>query len=286
MSISNRPRRLVPDHHVLWSSTTIMSESWPARFQKMQRDALQARRKMIRDGELLTVDEFCARRGIGAKQLRRLTASGSVFFIEIDGRGYYPALLAKPSHNARRLAAVCRILWPGDPMSRLSFLTSRRGSLGGVTPLEAMQSDDGYRRLRQTAKGWAAEWSRTVVEIYLGEYVGHEAEGLPLVCTAVVEVDPRVNVLKRASCAVHDDANTRPDGPYPHAKLATVLVLRDNVCGPKDVLEARLNIVVEGGRAHCGVLMNDYPRYDLEAVKINSKDDVVTMVRRLLASYK
>jgi hypothetical protein len=134
-----------------------MAKSTPTWLQDMQRDALQARRTMVRNGELLSADELCRRRGISSGRLARMLESGSVFSVEVDGVEYYPALLADPAYNSRRLAALCRILWPVEPMSRLGFLTTRRGSLGDMTPLEAMQTGAGYRRVREVAKAWAAE---------------------------------------------------------------------------------------------------------------------------------
>ncbi|WP_156441004.1 hypothetical protein [Burkholderia sp. ABCPW 14] len=208
-----------------------------------------------------------------------------MFAIEIDGTSYYPALLVDPQHDRRRLAALCRVLYPAPPLYRLDFLASRWSSLGDSTPLEALRTRQGRRLLREFAMGWAEEFSRTLVRIYLGAFRGEE-EALPLVCTAVADIDPRVKWLERAACAVQDGANTQPGGPYPQAKAATVFVSRRTTGDAPEVLETRLDVVIEKGVAHCRTTTNDCPRYNLCPVTVGRSDDVVAIVRRILASAK
>jgi hypothetical protein len=124
-----------------------MRKPTPLGLQRLLPDAVKARREMIRVGELLTEDEFRRKRRVTPSQLARLTASGSVFLIQVDGKAYYPALLVDPAYDLRRLASVCRVLWPAPPDLRLDFLTSGHGALGGITPLQALVEDDSYREL-------------------------------------------------------------------------------------------------------------------------------------------
>jgi hypothetical protein len=72
--------------------------------EEFERQALQARKSMVRDGELLPEDEFRRRLAINDKQLARLVESGSVFSIEVDGIEYYPALLAEAASACSQLA--------------------------------------------------------------------------------------------------------------------------------------------------------------------------------------
>jgi hypothetical protein len=207
-----------------------------------------------------------------------------VFFVEVDGVHFYPALLVDTAFDLRRLRGVCRIVWPAEPMSRLDFLTSPQGSLGDMSPLEAMRTDAGYRKTLEVARAWAAEWSRTMVRVYLGEYVNHDVK-LPLVCTGVVEIDPRKNVWVRAGEALQPGGNLRPDGPYPRAKSATVFVLRSTAGGAQDVPEVRLDIVVAKGAAHASVVSN-HPPLDLEPVPVNKTDDIVVVLRNILGTVR
>jgi hypothetical protein len=125
--------------------------------EEIERQALMARREMASSKALLTSVEFCERLGITERRLARMTATGSLFSIDVDNVQYFPALLADPSVDQRRLQAVCRILVPAPPDCRLGYLSSRRANLGGITPLAAMAEDESYRHLRQMARAYAAE---------------------------------------------------------------------------------------------------------------------------------
>jgi hypothetical protein len=259
-----------------------MRNATPRWLEKMLRDALRARRQMIRDGELLAEGDFRRLRGVTPIQLARLHASGSVFSIEIDGNAYYPSLLVEPAHNVRRLAYLCRVLWPAPPESRLDFLTSENGALGGITPLQAMTNDCSYRELLMHARGWASEFSRTTVKICVGEFIrGIE---LPIVCTGVAEIDPRESLWRRAREALQGGGNLRPDGPYCQAEAVTVFVFRSTAGKPGVQLDARLDVIVDHGLAHTGILTSDSPRCDLMPVRVDKGDDVVTVVRKILAT--
>ncbi|REG49637.1 hypothetical protein B0G80_6035 [Paraburkholderia sp. BL6669N2] len=259
-----------------------MSQAQRTFFNRLRRQSLMARRQMIRDGELLTEEGFCRRRPIRAGQLSRLLTSGSIFSVEVDGQQYYPALLADPRHNRRRLATVCRILWPAEPHCRLHFLTARNAALGGVTPLEAMCTDAGYKRLLVKARGWASEWSRTLVEVLVGRYVAGNRV-LPLACTAVTEIDPRISVWRRALDALESAGNVRPDGPYPRATAVTVLISRSVAGELGATQEVRLDIVVKNGLARTGLVTPDYPRAELPSVRVDRTDDVVEVARKVIA---
>jgi hypothetical protein len=86
--------------------------------------------------------------------------------------------------------------------------------------------------VRAMAKSFAAEWSRTTVQIRGGQFTG-DVHALQLVCTAVADIDPRRSVWRRASAALHSTGNIRPGGPYPRARVATVLIFRSTADGPQ-----------------------------------------------------
>lgn len=260
----------------------MVSQAQRRYFGKLHRQALRARRQMIRDGELLTEEEFLRRRAISAKQLSSFLKSGSVFSVTVDAGQYYPALLADSALRVRRLATLCRVLWPAEAHSRLHFLTSRSYALGGMTPLEAMGSDGGYRQLLRVARGWASEWSRTSVAIHVGEYIGGKTD-LPLACTGVAEIDPRISIWRRALEALTSQGNVRPDGPYAKAAAATVFISRSEAGQTGDVKEARLDVIIDKQIAHAGVAAVDLPRSDLRPVRVDMADDVVDVVRKILS---
>ncbi|MFL9900022.1 hypothetical protein PQR71_18015 [Paraburkholderia fungorum] len=259
----------------------MVSKSQCVFFEKLWRQSLKARRQMIRDGELLTEGEFRRCRSISARQLSRFLASGSIFSVEVEGGQYYPALLADPEHNNRRLATICRILRPAEPHCRLAFLTARNAALGEVTPLEAMRTDEGYKRLLVQARGWASESSRTLVEVRVGEYLDPNSV-LPLACTAVTEIDPRTSIWRRALDALESAGNVRPEGPYPRASAVTVLIFLSTAGESGATAKVRLDIVVENGVAHTGVVAAGFPRSDLPGVRVHKTDDVVEVARKII----
>ena len=236
---------------------------------------------MIRSGELLTEEEFRQRRPISTRQLLHFLASGSIFSVEVEGGQYYPALLADPEHDSRRLATICRILWPAEPHSRLHFLTARSVALGGVTPLEALRTDESYRRLLVQARGWASEWSRTLVEVRVGECLDSNSV-LPLACTAVTEIDPRISVWRRALDALESAGNVRPDGPYAKAAAVTVFISRSAAGQTGATREVRLDILIEKDVAHTGVVAVGFPPSDLPPVGVDKSDDVVEVVLKVI----
>jgi hypothetical protein len=237
-------------------------------------------RRWISEGRLLTEDEFRLRRAVTPARLARLTTSGSVFSVVVDGRPFYPTFLVDAAYNRRRLEYVCRILWPAPPSERLFFLTQRYGSLGEITPLQALADEKNFKQLLIVARGWASEYSRTVVKICAGEF--SPGTELPVVCTGVEEIDPRLNLWRRAREALHDGGNLRPEGPYARLSTATVFITRDTAPGPRVFDEARLDIVVARGHAHASAVFANYPRCDLLRVRVSNSDDIVTVVRKVL----
>ncbi|MGF6931202.1 hypothetical protein OKW41_000341 [Paraburkholderia sp. UCT70] len=155
-----------------------------------EQQAVAGRREMIANGELVAPTDFKKRIGISEKRLAALLNDGGVFTVEVDEVSYIPALLAEPAHNRKRLQAICRIIATAPPISRLDFLTSRRGSLGDRSPLEMLESDDDFKSLRRLAAAWAAEWSRTAVKLFKGDCEIAPKDVEPLY-TAAAEIDPR-----------------------------------------------------------------------------------------------
>ncbi|MGF6808573.1 hypothetical protein OKW30_003699 [Paraburkholderia sp. Clong3] len=249
--------------------------------EEIERQALIARREMVRSRELLASSEFCERLGVSEKRLARMVATGSAFSIEVDGVEYFPALLADPSVDRKRLQSVCRILVPAPPNCRLDYLCSRQGNLGAVTPLEALADDRSYRQLREMARAYAAEWSRTVVHIWAGRYKPEEVEPTYV---AAVDVDPRTNLWKRALEAMEAGGYIAPPGPYPSADAATVLVIRSEAGDLNHVEEARLDVGIVDEVARVLVYTLDF-RHELEEVSVAGADSIVEVVHRIMAAF-
>ena len=240
---------------------------------------------MVRAGELLREDEFRERLQVSATQLARMVVRGDIFTMKVDGVDYLPSLLASPEHHLKRLYSICRILVPAPPSCRLGYLTSPQGNLGGISPLEALRGDESYRLLRRMARAYAAEWSRTSVSIYVGHHVQEPGDVEPTL-TAVDEIDPRVNVWKRAAGALQSGGYIHPCGPYPRASAATVFIALYLAGHAEAIPEARVDVYVDNGVAKAFVVRRERPSYELDAIPATGADNIVEVVLRIVAAAK
>lgn len=124
---------------------------------------------------------------------------------------------------------------------------------------------------------------RTMVEIYGGEYLNHDAVSL-LVCAGIVQVDSTFSVWNRALIALRPGA-LRPAGPYLRTRTATVLITRSNVEERMYFREARMDLILVKGEAHTSVVMQNFPRLDAPPVRVARSTDIVTVVRAVLRSF-
>ncbi|WP_250473089.1 hypothetical protein [Caballeronia sp. GAFFF1] len=249
--------------------------------EEIHRQAQTARREMVRTKQLLTLNEFCERLGVGGRRVAQMVAVGSAFSIAVDGVEYFPSLLADPCVDRKRLQSICRILVPAPPACRLDYLSSKQGNLGDVTPLEALADEKNYRWLREMAHAWAAEWSRTSVQIYAGLCELGEPEPTYV---AVCETDPRADLWRRALEAMESGGYITPPSPYPSAGAATVLVVRREAGDSNHVEEARLDVSIVDKVARVLIHTRDL-RQELEEVPVAGADNIVEVVRLVVAAF-
>ncbi|WP_035489142.1 hypothetical protein [Burkholderia multivorans] len=241
-------------------------------------------KRMVFAGELLIAPFFAERLGISMEQLARLEDSGNVFSVHVDGTPYYPTFFAAPTYHQRRLQKICRLIRPAQAVVRLKYLTARWGALNDRTPLEAMQTDDGFLRLLAVAKYWAAQWSLTTVEIRAD--AGPESCDFPTaaVCTATVEVSSGESVWHRAEEALKYSGNLQPQGPYSRLNAVTVTVTQRAGEDSEPLREVELGVRVVKGMAYASVMSSSVELTRLRPVPIDPADDVVKIVRKLLAA--
>jgi hypothetical protein len=236
---------------------------------------------MVASGALLSELEFGKLLGVSQKRLARLLADGSVFTFEVDGRVYFPSLLADASHDLRKLQSICRILVPAPPESRLDFLTSRRGSLGDRSPLDMLESDDDFKSLKRVAVAWTAEWSRTAVTMYEGEHEAEPSNVEPLY-TAVAEIDPRRPLWERASEALHLHGYEWPFGPYPEARQFTLFVERQTAGHSAPTPEACVQIVVDGEYIRVRIVAAPGTTLESETMPAGNRESFIDIAKRVI----
>jgi hypothetical protein len=200
---------------------------------------------MVASGELISEADFRQRLGLTQRSLSKLLTDGGVFAVTVDDVQYFPALLADPAHNRKRLQEICRIIEPAPADSRLDFLASWRESLGERRPLDMLEIEEDFESLRRLAKGWAAEWWRTSVKVYEGEHETEPVDAEPLYIAAA-EIDPRRRLWERASEALHVHGYQWPLGPYAEVQKFSLFVEQQEAGGSPTVPEACVQIHVVG----------------------------------------
>ncbi|MEX3785802.1 hypothetical protein [Paraburkholderia sp. BR14374] len=239
--------------------------------------------RRVHEGELVSASVLAERMGVSSRQLAHLERRGGIYSVDLDGTPFYPALFASPNYDQRRLRRVSHIIYPAPPEARLGFLMSRCGSLGDIAPLEALSNDDSYRRLLAVAKAWAAEWWRTIVVIYPGQFANRDTHLPTPVCTGAVDADPRISVWRRAADALSCVANMRPCGPYPPLNAATIKVTKRTSGSSKPVPELELEVERSGALYLAKARMAGAEWRALVPIPAEEADDIVTAVRKLLA---
>ncbi|MFM0544251.1 hypothetical protein PQR29_05940 [Paraburkholderia strydomiana] len=253
--------------------------------EHLWQQALDARRAMIASGELLPPTEFRRRIGVTEKRLGQLLDDASVFAVEVDGVQYLPAVLADPVHNLRRLQAVCQIIEPAPPMSRLDFLMSENGSLCDRRPLDMLEDDVDFNTLRRAAAAWAAEWSRTSVKVYEGVHETKPIDVSPLY-TASAEIDARRPLWERASETLHAHGYQWPLGPYTDVRQFSVFVERHTAGDAAPTPEACIQIVLDGGDIRIRVVAAPGSTLKSQTLPALKQTNLIDLAKRVIAHLK
>ncbi|SAK90752.1 hypothetical protein AWB82_06394 [Caballeronia glebae] len=201
--------------------------------------ALDNRRAMLSSGELLRESEFRKRLGVTNEQLATLLGRERVFALDVDGESAYPAILCDPELNLKRLWKLASIVAPASASERLDFLTSESGALGKRRPVQMLESNKDYRKVRAFAAAWMTEFSRTFVKILDAQQQTRASLEEPIYTTAA-EGDPRLPLWKRALLAV-----SAPGFRFPHevprCPASALIVVERHTAGVESAqLEARI----------------------------------------------
>lgn len=115
------------------------------------RDAFLA---LVKAGLLLPAGEFTARMNWTRQALSKALAANRVFFIEDQATRYYPAFYLDVRYERRHLEDTAKLLGDLPGGSKWQFFTSPKGSLGGLTPLDALLKGM-LQQVKVAAEGFA-----------------------------------------------------------------------------------------------------------------------------------
>ncbi|MEG0193424.1 MAG: hypothetical protein RR928_08390 [Comamonas sp.] len=100
---------------------------------------LDSTEAMVRKGQLVTPVEFQELMGWTTRQaVSKAAQSHRIFSLMHRAERYFPAFYADPAYDRRHLESVSKVLGDLPGGSKLQFFLTRKGSLGGETPLQAL----------------------------------------------------------------------------------------------------------------------------------------------------
>ncbi len=94
--------------------------------------------KSIKMQALLDSSDFANRLNWTRQALSKALRANRVFSLEVRGNRYFPAFFTDPRHERRHLEAVSRLLGDVPGGSKWLFFTTPKGSLAGLTPIQAL----------------------------------------------------------------------------------------------------------------------------------------------------
>ena len=103
---------------------------------------------------LLSEQAFASLRGCTSDFLVKARDAHRIFCVTIDGVPLYPSFYADQRINRRQLGAITKLLGDLTGGSKWLFFTRPKGSLGSVTPLQALL-EGRFAEVRATAEAYA-----------------------------------------------------------------------------------------------------------------------------------
>lgn len=109
------------------------------RAEVQQPPLLDTPENLVRQQHLVPLREFQAQMKWASPQsVSRALAAHRIFSMDVQSQPYFPAFFADAIYRRRHLAAVTKQLGDLPGGAKLQFYGSRKGSLNGKTPLEAL----------------------------------------------------------------------------------------------------------------------------------------------------
>lgn len=106
------------------------------------------------NSDLISEEQLLAALSYTARLLTRAIESRRMFFVSIDGKRLFPAFYADQRYDRKHLGAISKCLGELSGGSKLQFFQTPKGSLGGLTPLQAICLGQ-FASVKVAAEGFA-----------------------------------------------------------------------------------------------------------------------------------
>lgn len=116
--------------------------------------AVAAMKKMVQEERLIGSTSFVERKNVSRQALSKALKAHRLFYVEVDGQRYIPSFFLDARLESRQLEGVSKALGELPGPSKLQFFVTRKASLSGKTPIDAL-ADGLYSRVRTAAEGFA-----------------------------------------------------------------------------------------------------------------------------------
>jgi dTDP-4-amino-4,6-dideoxygalactose transaminase len=110
--------------------------------------------KMVNEGALVDSAAFVERLKVSRQALSKALKAHRVFFVEVAGQRFYPDFYLDTRLERRQVELVSKALGELPGASKLQFFSTKKASLEGRTPLEALARGQ-FSRVRTAAQGFA-----------------------------------------------------------------------------------------------------------------------------------
>jgi hypothetical protein len=120
--------------------------------ERAKAEALMA--KMVTNGALVYSAAFVERLKVTRQALSKALKSHRVFYLEVGGQRFYPDFYLDTRLERRQVELVSQSLGELPGASKLQFFVTKKASLEGQTPLEALARGQ-FSRVRTAAQGFA-----------------------------------------------------------------------------------------------------------------------------------
>ena len=125
-------------------------------FEVFEQQALVARRAPVQSGQLLSPAHLQEALTLIRQAVNAATRAGRLFTVKVEGQPYFPAFYVNGRVERSVLEDISELLGQLPGWTKWHFLTSRRGALGNLSPLDLLREGKAVE-VRRVARAFAEE---------------------------------------------------------------------------------------------------------------------------------